>query len=583
MCASAHPTSKWLPMTESTDGRTHRRTTSATLVAGVLAGSLLASALLPVASAQARDVRGTSNATSRAAAAGPDRAEATYRAVSLPGLGAAKRGSGPAGTSTLTLARTSSFGLVGVTWARGTGGDDVRVEIRTRGSAGWTAWSSLEVDTEGDAAPGHRAGTEPLWVGTSTGVQARVSAPGSGSDPRDLRLALVAPGSAPTPTLPGAPVTAARGSSSLGQPRYTKQPGIITRAKWGARRNTSCDQPHFGRTQLGVVVHHTAGSNSYSRGQSAGIVRSIQSYHMSGRGWCDIGYNFLVDKYGQVFEGRNGKVAYQVRGAHAGNYGVNTYATGVSMMANLDTASPTSAMKRAMVRVVGWRIGTWYLAPNASYSLDGHSLPVISGHRDVHNRGFSPSTATACPGRYGYAWLNAKGGLRAQVASYVARYRTSIELKQQALGGSTTGQVYAGEAPYGPGYRTRFTNGDIYWISRAATGARWVAGPFRTELSAIGGATGRLGFPSGEPTVVSAGRYSQDFQYGTMYRVGSTAYALAARIDDAYRAHRGFAGDLGDPTSRTVTRESGYLDVATFQHGWISFDRHDRSTTVKVK
>ena len=66
-----------------------------------------------------------------------------------------------------------------------------------------------------------------------------------------------------------------------------------------------------------AVVHHTAGSNSYTAAQSAAIVRAIELYHVKGNGWNDIGYNFLVDKYGQVFEGRIGGIERNVVGAHA--------------------------------------------------------------------------------------------------------------------------------------------------------------------------------------------------------------------------------------------------------------------------
>ena len=123
-------------------------------------------------------------------------------------------------------------------------------------------------------------------------------------------------------------------TSSDGTPTLPPKPAIITRGTWGASSAGRCDTPNVGATTRGVVIHHSAGSNSYTQAQSASLVRGVQAFHMKGRGWCDIGYNFLVDKYGQVFEGRAGGVDRNVRAAHSGNAAVNTEAMGISLMGN---------------------------------------------------------------------------------------------------------------------------------------------------------------------------------------------------------------------------------------------------------
>ena len=69
-----------------------------------------------------------------------------------------------------------------------------------------------------------------------------------------------------------------------------------------------CGNPHYDKGIRAGIVHHTAGSNEYAPEDSAGIVRSIYEYHTRTLGWCDIAYNALVDKYGQVFEGRAGGI-----------------------------------------------------------------------------------------------------------------------------------------------------------------------------------------------------------------------------------------------------------------------------------
>ena len=101
------------------------------------------------------------------------------------------------------------------------------------------------------------------------------------------------------------------------QPEFTGQPTIITRAQWHAPESIRRAPPSYADGVHLAIVHHTAGSNNYSASQSASIVRAIMLYHVQGNGWNDIGYNFLVDKYGQVFEGRYGGITRPVIGAHA--------------------------------------------------------------------------------------------------------------------------------------------------------------------------------------------------------------------------------------------------------------------------
>ena len=114
----------------------------------------------------------------------------------------------------------------------------------------------------------------------------------------------------------------------LQAPDFTGQPTIITRAQWHAPESIRRAPPSYADGVHLAIVHHTAGSNNYSAGQSASIVRAIMLYHVQGNGWNDIGYNFLVDKYGQVFEGRYGGITRPVIGAHA--MGFNAGSVGVS-------------------------------------------------------------------------------------------------------------------------------------------------------------------------------------------------------------------------------------------------------------
>src|SRR5205085_10459880 len=113
-----------------------------------------------------------------------------------------------------------------------------------------------------------------------------------------------------------------------------------------------------------VFIHHTAGSNSYSASQSASIVRAIMLYHVQANGWNDIGYNFLVDKYGQIFEGRYGGMTRPVIGAHA--EGFNTGSVGVALIGSYNSRAPSAAARVALENLLAWRLDVAHVDPRSS-------------------------------------------------------------------------------------------------------------------------------------------------------------------------------------------------------------------------
>ena len=75
------------------------------------------------------------------------------------------------------------------------------------------------------------------------------------------------------------------------------------------------------------------------------LLRGIYAYHVEGRGWRDIGYNFLVDRFGRIWEGRYGGVDKAVVGAHT--LGYNEVAFAMSAIGNFDIAQPPQAVINA--------------------------------------------------------------------------------------------------------------------------------------------------------------------------------------------------------------------------------------------
>jgi hypothetical protein len=289
---------------------------------------------------------------------------------------------------------TPRFTMVGLHW-QGSG----RVSFRTRSLSGtWSAWRPAAPEDEDrpdrgtgePTAPGWNVGN-PYWTGPSDRIEVRTS----GAVGR-VRAHYVW---SPADRLP------ARSTSLAGSP------AIVPRLSWGANESIRRSAPSYAPSLRFAVVHHTAGTNSYTRAQSAAIVRGIQLYHVQGNGWHDLGYNFLVDKYGQVFEGRYGGIDKPVVGAHA--EGFNTGSVGVAVLGNYGGLGITQAAADALVKLVAWRLDVAHVDPLTTFSWPSGGSPkfprgipvflrTVAGHRDT---GF-----TSCPGDRLYARLNELAG-----------------------------------------------------------------------------------------------------------------------------------------------------------------------------
>ncbi len=174
----------------------------------------------------------------------------------------------------------------------------------------------------------------------------------------------------------------------------TPKPTIYSRSQWGANESQrEASSLHYNEVHAGFV-HHTVNANDYTRAEVPGILRSIYAYHTRSRGWSDIGYNFLIDRFGRTWEGRYGGVDRPVVGAHTLNY--NDYAFAAAAIGNFETARPTSAMLVAYGRLFAWKLSLHGIDPSdTSQRVGAKTFRAINGHRDA--------AATACPGKYLYA------------------------------------------------------------------------------------------------------------------------------------------------------------------------------------
>jgi hypothetical protein len=292
-------------------------------------------------------------------------------------------------TSAAAVAPTR-FDLVAFHW-QGSG----RVLFRTRSQVGrWSGWRRADPEgedlpdpgsAESRGRPGWQLGN-PYWVGPSDRIAYRLV-----GDVRRLRAWYVS-----------SPV----GHSSLRKVSMAGSPRIVPRSEWRANEAIKRAPPRYAKGVYFAIVHHTAGTNAYGPAASAAIVLGIELYHVRGNRWNDIGYNFLVDRYGQVFEGRAGGIDRNVIGAQA--EGFNTGSVGIAVIGNYQTGTVSAATGRSLVALLAWRLDVAHVDPlgTVTWTSGGNpkfrrgtpvKLRAISGHRDT---GF-----TSCPGTRLYSRL----------------------------------------------------------------------------------------------------------------------------------------------------------------------------------
>jgi N-acetylmuramoyl-L-alanine amidase len=277
-----------------------------------------------------------------------------------------------------------------------------------------------DVGDGGNAGSGEAGGADETYSDVIWSAGARFVRVTSDRPLDRVTVVAFASDGAPRPVVGGGPVAVAA----------LNEPAIITRAGWGADESLRFDAagherwpPSYAPLQK-LVVHHTAGRNGDPN--PAATIRSIYYFHAITRGWGDIGYNFLIDEAGRIYEGRHARnyaagepvtsedlAGRPARGAHALGYNEGT--VGIALLGTFDTQLPTTAARAALERLLAWEAERHGINPKGSSQytnpIQGTSkyLPNIFGHRDVN--------ATDCPGDAFYATLPT---LRTNVANRIA-------------------------------------------------------------------------------------------------------------------------------------------------------------------
>ncbi len=375
----------------------------------------------------------------------------TVTTVPVPGLDSGVRDAAQGvtpGLAALTQeTATSSFMLAGVTWDQDSATTVTTVSVRLRERGAWSGWTDLELAEGPDGEDGQtvRAGTEPLTTTGADGVQARIVT-ADGVLPGHPQIELVDPGDS---TADGGQQVIAASAASAATAKDVLQPAVVTRAQWGADESLGSSWNTYLRKVSALYVHHTAGTTSYTRAQAPKLVRGIYAYHTKSLRWSDVGYQFLVDKFGTIYQGRRAATVDNPIGAQAGGY--NSYTIGVSALGDYDSVKPSAALVEGITQVLAWKAYQSGLDPLGKATLvtgsssksgtrakNGQSVRVnvIQGHRDTNY--------TACPGKYLYADLP---DIRADVAQRLLQATVASGTAVEPLAAPTIVKASAKQTP----------------------------------------------------------------------------------------------------------------------------------------
>ncbi|WP_286256355.1 FG-GAP-like repeat-containing protein [Streptomyces graminofaciens] len=457
------------------------------------------------------------------------------------------------------LARTDTepFSLLGVSWTGASTALDGTAQVRTRsgGTGAWSAWRTLE--------PGAgRGASEPLWVGPSDGVEARVMAAGGSSRaglPKGLKVDLVDPGVTATEhrspnasgtdnraenpvnvafTVDGPPTDPADSPATAPTPLASTvtRPPIVSRARWGADESTVTGTPEYLDKISAVFVHHTGGTNSYSCADSPALIRALTAYDVEG-GLGDLGANFVVDKCGRIYEGRAGGTDVSVRGAHTP--GFDDDSVGVAVLGDFEgTAKPSRAALESVARLAAWKLGQYGGDPTGTVTLTASedtgtyakdeqaTLDVISGGKDA--------TTTLSPGANLYADL-------AEVRRYAASPGRNSAIPTADYNGDGTADLVAatpkpssGSITLVPGGVSAPVSSSKVQLTQSSTGVpgasesgdQWGAATAWGDINGDGYADLAIGAPGEDDTTGHADRGAVTILYGPSFTAGADTMAL---------------------------------------------------------
>ena len=375
---------------------------------------------------------------------------------------------------------------------------DLKLRLRTKTAGGdWSQWADIRADNDltlpgetemfGEliAVPAADVTHQYLQFSISLGRYAGIAAPIM----RQLTITLIDSTDGPTTEemlAQQAALDAAQLGSGQAANGAAPRPTVISRDVWCTYADCDYTADLYYEPATHMVVHHTVSGNSSS--DWAAIVRAIWNFHTYTRGWGDVGYNYLIDRTGVIYEGHLNEdyLNLDVIGTHAA--AANAGSMGVALMGTFTSAEenypdpdnpivevPPPVMQAALVDLLAWKADQRNIDVfDASRLVNMNwGLPHLMGHRDVYG-----GTATTCPGGSAYALLS---DLREQVAqriNFISPYIYIDELSSAFTKSNTSWY----EGPKGCG-----NSGHSYYtwnVTDAALSANW--GEWRPDVAING-------------------------------------------------------------------------------------------------
>lgn len=282
---------------------------------------------------------------------------------------------------------------------------DTHLAVRSRNDGTWSAWTEVVATAEEapDGIQDPSPGVGPIWVGDGAAHVEVALLEGDVTEIEIVGLHVVEEASGPQ----GVRASATTGTSAAAAGSF-----IRPRSDWATSgMGWNCSSgPTEAKELRAMVVHHTAtNTEPYAQEDVPSIIRGFWRYHVQSRGWCDIAYAFIVDRFGGVWEGRQGGITKAIIGGHT--YGFNTGTTSVAQIGNFQETETPWAMTAATRQLVGWKLGHHGIDPKATTTVTNRTgstfegvpnggevtIPTVSGHRDLGT--------SACPGDHSYGTL----------------------------------------------------------------------------------------------------------------------------------------------------------------------------------